>query len=65
MEIILFIVLTLILLFGIIICLFFPKKYLKYRDKDFNKRDIELVRVQGVLLLFLELFFIVMFFRSL
>lgn len=65
MELVLFIVIITFLLVGVIVYLFFPENYLKYREKDINARDVEILRVQGVLLLFVMIFFIVMFIKTL
>ena len=64
MELILFIIIILLLLTGTIVYLFYPEKYLNYREKSVNSRDIKTLRVQGILLLCVAIFFIVMFIRN-
>jgi hypothetical protein len=64
MELVLYIIIILLLLTGTIVCLFYPEKYLKYREKSVNSRDIETLRLQGILLFCAAIFFIVMFIKN-
>jgi len=65
MELTLFIVIITFLLVGVTVYLFFPENYLKFRGKEINARDIGILKVQAVLLLFVMIFFIGMFIKTL
>lgn len=65
MELTLFIVIITFILVGVIVYLFFPENYLKFRGKEINDRDIGILKVQAVLLFFVMIFFIVMFIKTL
>lgn len=65
MELTLFIVIITFILVGVIVYLFFPENYLKFRGKEINDRDIGILKVQAVLLFFVMIFFIMMFIKTL
>ena len=64
MDTIFFIIFCFLLASVSFICLFYPKQYLKYRKKEVNENNIQLLIFRGILLLLLLVFFIVMFIRS-
>jgi len=65
MEDILFIIINLFLIIGAVVYIFFPKKYLKYREKAISKRDIIILRIQGVFLLCVMVFLVLMYIKNL
>jgi hypothetical protein len=61
MDKLFFIMFIFLIATGSIICIFFPKQYLLYRNKEINKKNAKLLFFRGIFLLFLLMFFIFMF----
>jgi hypothetical protein len=64
MDTIIFIIFISILTCGSIVSIFFPRRYLKYRNKDVNEKNVQLLIGRGFILLLLAMFFIFMSFSG-